>query len=77
MQLISAICLLSVRRSTCQISILILSAILTDISPIFPISVPFYLVLPFFFLLIAAISVLSLNQLLFATIVSVLQVAKG
>ncbi|MFS7910592.1 hypothetical protein Hanom_Chr02g00108081 [Helianthus anomalus] len=44
-----------------KILVLILSAILTDISPIFPISVPFFLVIPFVFLLIAAISVLSLN----------------
>ncbi|KAF5774259.1 hypothetical protein HanXRQr2_Chr13g0598241 [Helianthus annuus] len=41
---------------------------MTDISPIFPTSVPFFLVLPFVFLLMS---------FLLATIVSVLQVAKG
>ncbi|MFS7916495.1 hypothetical protein Hanom_Chr02g00177761 [Helianthus anomalus] len=41
----------------CQLSVPILSAILTNISPSFLISVPCFLVLPFVFLLIAAISV--------------------
>ncbi|MFS7902993.1 hypothetical protein Hanom_Chr01g00018381 [Helianthus anomalus] len=52
-----------------RISVPLTSTILTDISPIFPISVPFFVVLPFVFLLIAAISVLSLNEFLLATIV--------
>ncbi|MFS7982491.1 hypothetical protein Hanom_Chr10g00963571 [Helianthus anomalus] len=50
---------------------------LTDISPIFPISVPFFLVLPFVFLLTVAISVLTLGRFLLATIIRVLEVAKG
>ncbi|MFS8017661.1 hypothetical protein Hanom_Chr15g01383061 [Helianthus anomalus] len=41
-----------------------LSTILTDISPIFRISVPFFLVLPFIFLLIAAISLQTVNLLM-------------
>ncbi|MFS7994760.1 hypothetical protein Hanom_Chr12g01109841 [Helianthus anomalus] len=48
----------------------VLSTILTGISPIFPISVPFFLVLPFIFLLIARIS------FLLAKIVSVCKLQK-
>ncbi|KAJ0508154.1 hypothetical protein HanIR_Chr11g0514151 [Helianthus annuus] len=48
-------------RYRCKVSVPILSAILTDISPIFPMSVHFFLVLPFVFLRIAAISILILN----------------
>ncbi|KAJ0469013.1 hypothetical protein HanRHA438_Chr14g0658821 [Helianthus annuus] len=41
-----------------QISVPILSAILTDIPPIFPVSVPFFLALPYssFFLLLPLVS---------------------
>ncbi|MFS7995997.1 hypothetical protein Hanom_Chr12g01124711 [Helianthus anomalus] len=46
--------------------IAILDQYLTDISPNFLISVPLFLVLPSVFLLISAISVLSLNQFLLA-----------
>ncbi|MFS7942796.1 hypothetical protein Hanom_Chr06g00492711 [Helianthus anomalus] len=47
-----------------QNTVPIISTILTGISPIFPISVPFFLVLPFVFLLIAAISLQKVNLLM-------------